>query len=186
DGIHVDPIKIEAVKNWEAPRTPSEVRLFLGLAGGKVIAYASRQLKIHEKNYTIHDLELGTVVFALKFWRHYLYETKNIIYTDHKSLQHIFNQKELNMHQRHWLELFSEYDYEIHYHPGKLSIKDKILAAQKEASDEPAEMQRGLDELIKNASEAIRLCCNQPEIPDKKYDRISMDKANEVPQDNKI
>ncbi|GJX70142.1 putative reverse transcriptase domain-containing protein [Tanacetum coccineum] len=135
DGIHIDPSKIEVVKNWKAPRTPSEVYLFLGLAGyyhrfienfskiakpltvltqktlpdgpkdfmvyydafelgldyvlmqrGKVIAYASRQLKIHEKNYTTHDLELGAVVFALKIWRHYLYRTKSVIYTDHKSL----------------------------------------------------------------------------------------------------
>ncbi|GKF56723.1 putative reverse transcriptase domain-containing protein [Tanacetum coccineum] len=62
----------------------------------KVIAYASRQLKIHEKNYTTHDLELGAVVFALKIWRHYLYDTKCVVFTDHKSLQHILNQKELN------------------------------------------------------------------------------------------
>ncbi|GJY99635.1 reverse transcriptase domain-containing protein [Tanacetum coccineum] len=106
DGIHVDPSKIEAVKNWEAPRTSSKVRSFLGLAGyyrrfiknfskiaksltvlkGKVTAYASRQLKIHEKNYTTHDLELGAVVLALMIWRHYLYGTKSVIYTDHKSL----------------------------------------------------------------------------------------------------
>ncbi|GJU18635.1 putative reverse transcriptase domain-containing protein [Tanacetum coccineum] len=66
---------------------------------GKVIAYASRQLKIHENNYTTHDLELGAVVFALKIWRHYLYGTKSVIYTDHKSLQYIFDQKELNMRQ---------------------------------------------------------------------------------------
>ncbi|GKA51398.1 putative reverse transcriptase domain-containing protein [Tanacetum coccineum] len=227
EGIHVDPIKIETVKNWEAPKTPSEVRSFLGLVGyyrrfienffkiakpltiltqkslpdgpedfvvycdasglglgcvlmqrGKVIAYASRQLKIHEKNYTTHDLELGAVVFALKIWRHYLYGTKSVIYTDHKSLQHIFNQKELNMCQRCWLEFFSDYDCEIRYHPGKAnivadalsrkervepkriramnmtlqsSIKDKILAAQKEASDEFEGLQRGLDELIERA-----------------------------------
>ncbi|GKF01237.1 putative reverse transcriptase domain-containing protein, partial [Tanacetum coccineum] len=66
----------------------------------KVIAYASRQLKIHEKNYTTHDLELGAVVFALKIWRHYLYGTKRTVFTDHKSLQHILDQKELNMRQR--------------------------------------------------------------------------------------
>ncbi|GJU71244.1 putative reverse transcriptase domain-containing protein [Tanacetum coccineum] len=83
----------------------------------KVITYASRQLKIHEKNYTTYDLELGAVVFALKIWRHYLYGTKSVIYIDHKSLQHIFNQKELNMRQRRWIELFSDYDCEIHYHP---------------------------------------------------------------------
>ncbi|GJZ40266.1 putative reverse transcriptase domain-containing protein [Tanacetum coccineum] len=84
---------------------------------GKVIAYASRQLKIHERNYTTHDLELGAVVFALKTWRHYLYGTKSVIYTDHKSLQHIFDQKELNMRQRRWIELFSDYECEIRYHP---------------------------------------------------------------------
>ncbi|GJW55332.1 putative reverse transcriptase domain-containing protein [Tanacetum coccineum] len=68
----------------------------------KVISYASRQLKIHEKNYTTHDLELGAVVFALKIWRHYMYGTKCTVFTDHKSLQHILNQKELNMRQRRW------------------------------------------------------------------------------------
>ncbi|GKA14107.1 putative reverse transcriptase domain-containing protein, partial [Tanacetum coccineum] len=66
----------------------------------KVIAYASYQLKIHEKNYTTHDLEHGTVVFALKMWRHYLYDMKCVVFTDHKSLQHILDQKELNMRQR--------------------------------------------------------------------------------------
>ncbi|GJQ91246.1 putative reverse transcriptase domain-containing protein [Tanacetum coccineum] len=188
DGIHVDPSNIEAVKNWEAPRTPSEVRSFLGLAGyyrrfienfckiaksltiltlktlpgrlkdyvvycdasglglgcvlmqrGKVIAYASRQLKTHEKNYTTHDLELGAV--------------------------------------RRWIELFSNYECEICYHPGKenvvadalsrkekvkpmrvramnmtlqSSIKGKILAAQEEASDESAGLQKDLDEMIEH------------------------------------
>ncbi|GJV23475.1 putative reverse transcriptase domain-containing protein [Tanacetum coccineum] len=131
NGIHVDPSKIEAVKNWKAPRTPIEFKTFdwgeeqelsfqtlkdklcnapvlalpdgpedfvvycdasgIGLGcvlmqRGKVIAYASRQLKIHEKNYTTHDLELGAVVFALKIWRHYQYGTKSVIYTNHKSL----------------------------------------------------------------------------------------------------
>ncbi|GKA30205.1 putative reverse transcriptase domain-containing protein [Tanacetum coccineum] len=84
--------------------------------------YASRQLKIHEKNYTTHGLELGAVVFALKTWRHYFYGTKSFIYTDHKSLQHIFNQKELNMRQRRWIELFSDYECEICYHPGKANV----------------------------------------------------------------
>ncbi|GJR17152.1 reverse transcriptase domain-containing protein [Tanacetum coccineum] len=142
---------------------------------GKVIAYASRQLKIHENNYTPRDLELGAVVFALKIWRHYLYGTKSVIYTDHKILQHIFSQKELNMRQRHWIELFSDYDCEIRYHPGKAnvvadalsrkervkpkrvramnmilqsSIKDRILTAQKEVVDESAGLQKGLDEMI--------------------------------------
>ncbi|KAI3670385.1 hypothetical protein L1987_87976 [Smallanthus sonchifolius] len=203
-GIHVDPAKIEAVKNWSAPKTPTEVRSFLGLAGyyrrfisnfskiavpftalthkgkpyvwgpkqeeafqtlkqklcdapiltlpegnddlvvccdasnlglgcvlmqrGKVIAYASRQLKIHEKNYTTHDLELGAVIFALKIWRHYLYGTKCVVFTDHKSLQHIFNQKELNMRQRRWVELLNDYDCEIRYHPGKANVVADALS----------------------------------------------------------
>ncbi|GJX33965.1 putative reverse transcriptase domain-containing protein, partial [Tanacetum coccineum] len=151
-GIHVDPAKIESIKYWASPKTPTEIRKFLGLAGyhwrfiegfskiakpmtklmqkkiafewgaenfivycnvlhkglgavlmqnEKVIAYASRQLKIHEKNYTTHELELGAVVFALKIWRHYLYRTKHTVFTDHKSLQHILDQKELNMRQHH-------------------------------------------------------------------------------------
>ncbi|GJR61269.1 putative reverse transcriptase domain-containing protein [Tanacetum coccineum] len=175
-GVHVDPAKVEAIRNWSAPTTPKEVRQFLGLAGyyrrfiegfsliskpltkltqknkkyewgteedeafqtlkqklcsapilalpegtenfvvycdashkgygavlmqrEKVIAYASRQLKKHEENYTTHDLELGVVVFALRLWRHYLYGTKCTVYTYHKSLQYILDQKELNMRQR--------------------------------------------------------------------------------------
>ncbi|GJU35225.1 putative reverse transcriptase domain-containing protein [Tanacetum coccineum] len=94
----------------------------------KVIAYASRQLKIHEKNYTTHDLELRAVVFALKIWRHYLYGTKCTVFTDHKSLQHILNQKELNMRQRRWLELLSDYDCEIRYHPGKANVVADALS----------------------------------------------------------
>nr|GEX57599.1 retrotransposon protein, putative, Ty3-gypsy subclass [Tanacetum cinerariifolium] len=88
----------------------------------KVIAYASRQLKIHEKNYTTHDLELRAVVFALKMWRHDLYGTRCTVFTDHKSLQHILDQKKLNMRQRHWLELLSDYDCDIRYHPGKANV----------------------------------------------------------------
>ncbi|GJZ28949.1 putative reverse transcriptase domain-containing protein, partial [Tanacetum coccineum] len=94
----------------------------------KVIAYASRQLKIHEKNYTTHDLELGAVVFALKMWRHYLYDTKCVVFTNHKSLQHILDQKELNMRQRRWLELLSDYDCEIRYHPGKANVVADALS----------------------------------------------------------
>nr|GEV76513.1 retrotransposon protein, putative, Ty3-gypsy subclass [Tanacetum cinerariifolium] len=124
--IYVDPTKIESIKDWASPKTPMKIRQFLGLASyylrEKVIAYASRQLKIHENNYTTHDLELRSVVFALKIWRHYLYETKCTVFTDHKSLQHILDQKELNMRQRRWLELLSDYDCEIPYHPGKENV----------------------------------------------------------------
>ncbi|GJS51100.1 putative reverse transcriptase domain-containing protein [Tanacetum coccineum] len=94
----------------------------------KVIAYASRQLKVHEKNYTTHDLELGAVVFALKMWRHYLYGTKCVVFTDHKSLQHILDHKELNMRQRRWLDLLSDYDW--------LNLPKQILSAQSEARKE--------------------------------------------------
>ncbi|GJW39265.1 putative reverse transcriptase domain-containing protein [Tanacetum coccineum] len=179
EGIHVDPAKIESIKDWASPKSPTEIRQFLGLAGyyrrfiegfskiakpmtkltqkkvkfewgskdfiaycdaskkglgvvlmqrEKVIAYASRQLKIHEKKYMTHDLKLGAVVFALKIWRHYLYGTKCMVFTDHKSLQHILNQKELNMRQRRWLELLSDYDYEIRYHPGKANVVADALS----------------------------------------------------------
>ncbi|GKB67671.1 putative reverse transcriptase domain-containing protein, partial [Tanacetum coccineum] len=147
NGIHVDPSKIETVKIWKAPTTPSEIRSFFWVEDfvvycdasnqglvcvlmqrGKVIAYVSIQLKIHEKNYTTHDLELGAVMFALKTWRHYLYGTKSVIYTDHKRLQHIFDQKVLNMHQRRWIELFSDYECEIRYHPGKANVVADALS----------------------------------------------------------
>ncbi|GKC27692.1 putative reverse transcriptase domain-containing protein [Tanacetum coccineum] len=95
---------------------------------GKVIAYASRQLKPNEENYTTHDLELGAVAFALKIWRHYLYGTKCIVFTDHKSLQHILDQKDLNMRQRRWLELLADYDFEIRYHPGKANVVADALS----------------------------------------------------------
>ncbi|GJW84981.1 putative reverse transcriptase domain-containing protein [Tanacetum coccineum] len=94
----------------------------------KVIAYASRQLKVHEKNYTTHDLELGSVVFALKLWRHYLYGTRCTVFTDHKSLQHILDQKDLNMRQRRWLELLSDYNCDIRYHPGKSNVVADALS----------------------------------------------------------
>nr|GEU96484.1 putative reverse transcriptase domain-containing protein [Tanacetum cinerariifolium] len=94
----------------------------------KVIAYASSQLNIHEKNYTTHDLELGSVVFDLKIWRHYLYGTKCTVFTDHNSLQHILDKNELNMRQHRWLELLSDYDCEIRYHPGKANVVADALS----------------------------------------------------------
>ncbi|GJR40938.1 putative reverse transcriptase domain-containing protein [Tanacetum coccineum] len=168
-GIHVDPAKIESIKDWASPKSPTKIHQFLGLTGyylrfiegflkiakpmtkltqkkvkfewglgavlmqrEKVITYASRQLKIHEKNYTTHDLELGVVVFSLKLWRHYLYGTKCTVFTDHKSLQHILNQKELNMRQRHWLELLSDYDCEIRYHTGKENVIADALSRKEQ------------------------------------------------------
>nr|GFC40159.1 putative reverse transcriptase domain-containing protein [Tanacetum cinerariifolium] len=104
NGIHVDPSKIEAVKKWKAPTTPKQ------------------------ENYTTHDLKLGAAMFALKTWRHYLYETKSVIYKDHKSLQHIFDQKKLNMRQRRWIELFSDYECEIRYHPDKANVVADALS----------------------------------------------------------
>ncbi|CAA0833519.1 Uncharacterized mitochondrial protein AtMg00860, partial [Striga hermonthica] len=89
---------------------------------GQVVAYASRQLKPHEQNYPAHDLELAAVVHALMIWRHYLYGGHCEIFTDHKSLQYIFTQKELNMRQRCWLELVKDYDCSIQYHPGKANV----------------------------------------------------------------
>nr|GEU77760.1 putative reverse transcriptase domain-containing protein [Tanacetum cinerariifolium] len=184
-GIHVDSAKMESIKDWESPKTSTEIRQFLSLSGyhrrfiegfskiklysapilalpkgsenfmvycdashkglgavlmqrEKVIAYASRQLKIHEKNYMTHDLELGSMVFALKMWRHYLYGTRCVVFTDHKSLQHILDLKVLNMRQRRWLELLSDYDCEIRYHPRKGNVLADTLSrkAQIEARKE--------------------------------------------------
>ncbi|KAK1433348.1 hypothetical protein QVD17_10258 [Tagetes erecta] len=208
-GIQVDPSKVEAVMKWETPRTATEIRRFLGLAGyyrrfikdfskiaksltkltqkkvafkwepeqeeafrtlkerlssapilalpngnddfvvycdasatgfgcvlmqrSNVIAYASRQLKGAETGYATHDLELGAIVFALKIWRHYLYGSKFTVYSDHKSLKHIFDQKELNMRQRRWMEILSDYDFDLHYHPGKANVVADALS-RKECS----------------------------------------------------
>ena len=88
----------------------------------KVVFYTSRQSKSHEQNYTTHDLELTTIVFALKIWRHYLYGEKIQIFTNHKSLKYLFTQKELNMMQQRWLELVKDYDCETLYHPGKANL----------------------------------------------------------------
>ncbi|GKC88246.1 putative reverse transcriptase domain-containing protein [Tanacetum coccineum] len=187
EGIHVDPAKIESIKDWTSPMSPMEIRQFLGLAGyyrrfiegapilalpegsedfiaycdasrnglgavliqrEKVITYALRQLKIHEKNYTTHDLELGAVVFALKIWRHYLYGTKCIVFTDHKSLQHILDQKELNMIQRRWLELLSDYDCDIRYHPGKANVI--VDALSRKEREPPLRTEARKTENIKN------------------------------------
>lgn len=101
---------------------------------GKVIAYASRQLKKHELNYPTHDLELAAVVFALKIWRHYLYGEKCLIYTDHKSLKYLFTQKELNLRQRRWLELIKDYDLVIDYHPGKANVVADALSRKASSS----------------------------------------------------
>nr|GFA80161.1 putative reverse transcriptase domain-containing protein [Tanacetum cinerariifolium] len=191
-GVHVDPAKVEPIKNWTALKTPTEVRQFLGLAGyyrrfiegfsliakpltkltqknktyewgkeeeetfqplkdklcsapilalpegsedfrEKVIAYASRQLRTHEENYMTHDLEFGAVVFALRLYRHYLYGVKCTVFRDHKSLQYILDQKQLNMRQQRCIELLSDYDCEIRYHLGKANVvPDAISRKEKE------------------------------------------------------
>jgi ribonuclease HI len=94
----------------------------------RVIAYASRALRVHEQNYPTHDLELAAVIHALKIWRHHLMGTKCHIYTDHKSLKYIFTQTYLNMRQRRWLELIKDYDLEVHYHPGKANVVADALS----------------------------------------------------------
>ncbi|KAA0051309.1 ty3-gypsy retrotransposon protein [Cucumis melo var. makuwa] len=153
-GVSVDTAKIEAVTSWTRPSTVSEKRVTapvltvpdgsgsfviysdaskkgLGcvlMQQGKVVAYASRQLKSHEQNYPTHDLELAAVVFAFIIWRHYLYGEKIQIFMDHKSLKYFFTQKELNMRQRRWLELVKDYDCEILYHLGKANVVADALS----------------------------------------------------------
>nr|GEV96300.1 putative reverse transcriptase domain, ribonuclease H-like domain, aspartic peptidase domain protein [Tanacetum cinerariifolium] len=128
NGVHVDPAKVEAIQNWSAPTTPKKGFGAVLMQGEKVITYANHQLKKYEENYTTHDMELGAEVFALKLWRHYLYCTKCTVYTDHKSLQYILDQKELNMRQRRWIELLSDYYCKIRYHPAHTeAMKEESL-----------------------------------------------------------
>ncbi|GJT77345.1 putative reverse transcriptase domain-containing protein [Tanacetum coccineum] len=122
----------------------------------KVIAYASRKLKVHEKNYTTHDPKLGAVVFTLKIWRHYLYGTKCVVFTDHKSLQHILNQKELNMRQRRWIELLCDYDCEIRYHPGKANVVADALSRKERI--EPLRTDGQSERTIQTLEDMLRAC----------------------------
>ncbi|KAH0689166.1 hypothetical protein KY289_016524 [Solanum tuberosum] len=122
---------------------------------GKVIAYASRQLKVHEKNYLTHDLELVAVVFALNIWRHYFYGVHVDVYTDHKSLQSVFTQKELNLPQRRWLEFLKDYDISVHYHPGKANVVADALRRLSMGSVEHIEEER--KELAKDVHRLARL-----------------------------
>ena len=93
----------------------------------KAVAYALRQLKVHERNYPTHDLELVANVFALKIWRHYL-DGAQFRVNDHKSLKYLFDQKELNMRQRRWMEFLKDYDFELLYHPGKANVVADALS----------------------------------------------------------
>ena len=92
------------------------------MQSGRVVACGSRQLKNHELNYPTHDMELAAVVFALKIWRHYLYSKEFEVYSDHKSLKYIFTRRDLNMRQRRWMEFLEDYDFTLHYHPGKANV----------------------------------------------------------------
>ena len=97
------------------------------MQNGKVIGYGSKQLGPHEKNNPTHVLEIEAVVFALKIWRHYFYGVLVDICTDHKSLQYIFKQKDLNMRPRRWMEVLKDYHIDILYHPGKANVVADIL-----------------------------------------------------------
>ena len=119
---------------------------------GRVVSYASRQLKPHELNYAMHDLELAAVVHALKTWRHFLIGNHCEVYMDHKSLKYIFTQKELNLRQRRWLELIKDYDMRLHYHPGKANIVADALSRKSHINtlmtgDLPRELAENLREL---------------------------------------
>ncbi|GKC92517.1 putative reverse transcriptase domain-containing protein [Tanacetum coccineum] len=132
-GIHVDPAKIKSIKDWASPKTPTEIRQFLGLAG-----YYRRFIEGFSKiAKQMTKLTQKKVAFECSDKQEATFQTlKNNVDAkreDHKSLQHILDQKELNMRQSRWLELLSDYDCEIRYHPGKenvvadaLSRKEKI------------------------------------------------------------
>ncbi|GKD41595.1 putative reverse transcriptase domain-containing protein, partial [Tanacetum coccineum] len=190
-GLHVDPAKIESVKNWTYPTTPTEIRQFLGLAAPilalpegnddfivycdashqglgavlmqreKVIAYASRQLKPNEENYTTHDLELGAV--------------------------RILDQKELNMRQCHWLELLADYDCEICYHPGKANVVADALSRKERIKPLRAIIAEYVGKCL--TCSRVKTECQkpfgllvQPEIPMWKCERITMDFITKLPK----
>jgi len=94
----------------------------------KAMTYALRQLKVHERNYPTHDLEFRAIVFALKIWRHYLYGVQFCVFNVHKSLKYLFDQKELNMRQRRWMEFLKDYDFELLYHSGKVNVMADALS----------------------------------------------------------
>ena len=95
----------------------------------KVVAYASRQLKFHEKNDPTHDLELAAMVFTFKIWRHYLYGVQFQVFSDHKNLKYFFfDKKELNMRQRRWMEFLEDYDFLLMYHSGKVNLVADALS----------------------------------------------------------
>ena len=98
------------------------------MQSGRVVAYGSRQLRNHERNYTTHDMELTTIVFALKIWHHYLYGEQFKVFSDHKSLKYIFTQQDLNMWQRRWMEYLEDYDFTLHYHPSKANVVADTLS----------------------------------------------------------
>ena len=98
------------------------------MQSGRVVPYGSRQLKNHERNYPTHDLELATIVFALKIWRYYLYGEQFEVFSDHKSLRYIFTQRDLNMRQHRWVKYLEDYDFTLYYHPGKVNLMADTLS----------------------------------------------------------
>ncbi|KAH0652607.1 hypothetical protein KY289_030285 [Solanum tuberosum] len=125
------------------------------IQNGKVIAYASRKLKIHENNYPTHDLELAAVVFALKIWRHYFYGVHVDVFTDHKSLQYVFSKKDLNLCQRKWLELLKDYDMSVLYHPDKENVVADTLSRLSMGS--VAHVENEKKELVRDVHRLARL-----------------------------
>jgi hypothetical protein len=114
--------------------TTAPVLVMPNMQDGRVVAYASRQLRKHEVNYPTHDLELAVVVHALKIWRHYLMGKRCELYMDHQSLKYIFTLSNLNLRQRRWLELIKDYDLGINYHLGKANVVADTLSRRSHVS----------------------------------------------------
>jgi hypothetical protein len=127
---------------------------------GRVIAYASHQLRKHEVNYPTHDLELAAVVHALKIWRHYLLGNICNIFTDHKSLKYIFTQPELNMRQRRWLELIKDYNLNVQYHPGKANVVADALSQKSHCLDVQPVIEKGFNLMHPAVLHSIQISCS--------------------------
>ena len=130
---------------------------------GRVVAYSARQLKVHERNYSNHDLKLAYVVFPLKIWRHYLYGVHVDVYNNHKSLQYVFTLKDFNLGQRRWLDLLNDYDMSVLYHPVKANMVVDSLSRITMGS--VSHVEKSKKDLVKYVHRFARLCVRFEDSP---------------------
>jgi len=172
-------------KKFEVPCDAS----YLGLGcvlmqEGRLVVYASRQSKVHKKNYPTHDLELAAIVFALKSWRHYLYDSQFQVFSDHKSLKYLFDQKKLNMRQRRWIEYLKDYDFELLYHPGKANAVADALSRKRISVSAMMIKELELIERLRDMNMGLdigesHIWCNMLRITNEFVDEVRVEQGND-------